>query len=450
MTSLNQGGQPTPTQSLAKVLLVVLATSSQVACASAGFGKSLGEQSSGYGYVPLDGLSVQSSYGDSCPANPTPADWLPLLEALPDLSVRYSVADYEPSGSLSFGPAKITTKDQLYRAVLDYVNVDSVPALFYAREIVGHHPNINNVELSRRGSLATQDVDGTYYEKPTYQPNSNESIVDYEVHILPEEIASQRKASTESPEDYLGTLIGVDTESDNFQDKVLKSGYTLVAIPIYIGVGMRLTAEVRALQGGIALSSLSSIGVDAEAKSLTGTLTVQTIGLNGKPIATTLPLPSKLDQTTIENGILAIGTDRSQIYSAASTDTDGLPTPRIVGLYSGIGTNPRLINQLYSELSRQRPTWYRPCGKSNSKTTGPKSPASDTTTKSPAPDATVGGKAASVDQSKPTTSGSAASVVDKKPVSTAKGHRKGAKAGGTSKVVVPRAQTSRTMGHPKG
>ena len=70
------------------------------------------------------------------------------------------------------------------------------------------------------------------------------------------------------------------------------------------------------LKSGIALTSLASIAAEAQRRALRGTLTVQTLGIAGKGIATALPLPSKLDQTTVENGILALGTSRSMLYGA--------------------------------------------------------------------------------------------------------------------------------------
>ena len=118
---------------------------------------------------------------------------------------------------------------------------------------------------------------------------------------------------------------------------------------------MRLAADIRALKSGIALTSLGAIAAEAEASALSGTLTVQTLGISGKSIATTLPLPSKLDQTTVENGIMALATARAIIYS---DDGDVYTVPRVVGLYSPVGSDPRLINAIYSELARSNAWWW--------------------------------------------------------------------------------------------
>lgn len=305
--------------------------------------KTLGEQSSGYGYVPLDGLAVDQTFdADSCKqasGMPSPK-WLPLLQSLPDLSVRFTVADFEPNGTLSFGPAKITASGQVYRAVLDYVNVDAIPENFYIRKFIR---KVDGAVVPT--NLRTQVLKG-------------EAVVAYEAILVGG--GTPREAS--APESLRAqNVISLTPE------KRANDGWDLVTVPVYVGIGMRLSADVRAMKDGISLSSLDAIGLNAESNALSGTLTVQTLGINGKSIATALPLPSKLDQTTIENGVLALGSSRAILYADNSNSTESKQddvheTPRIVGLYSPAGTDPLLINALYSELSKQQPRWDRPCG----------------------------------------------------------------------------------------
>lgn len=289
----------------------------------------LGERSSGYGYIPLDGLAVEQTLeSDSCKgwreftvsksASSTANElqgtkagtdpFKPLLESLPDISVRFAVASFDSSGGLTFGPAKITSKYGTYRAVLDYVNVDAIPINLQVSAIVSG----TRVKLSEARAYGKR-IDG--FDVKTHEQSTSTSVSD----------------------------------SD------------LVTIPVYVGVGMRVSADVTALEAGIPLVSLGAIGLEAQAKNLTGTLTVQTIGVTGESIAASLPLPSKLDQTTIENGILSIGANRSSIYKTQSPANGTTTTPRVVGIYSPIGSEPALVNAIYSELSRQRPKWHRPC-----------------------------------------------------------------------------------------
>lgn len=308
-------------------------------CESIGINKgplpsTLGENASGYGYIPLDGLAVdQTLEADSCKAWRELTDtkskfstavdirgekagedpFKPLLQTLPDISVRFAVASFDSSGGLTFGPAKITVKDKSYRAILDYVNVDAIPVSLWVTAFINKKP----VKIS--------DINGNV-------------VADY----------------------YEASVLSDPDQKPKYPES------QLVTVPVYVGIGMRLSADITAIEGGVQLTSLGAIGLEAQSKKLTGTLTVQTIGITGESVATSLPLPSSLDQTTIENGILSIGSNRAVVYRPV-TDSGGIyTTPRIVGLYSPIGSEPALVNAIYSELSRERPKWARPCKSVNS------------------------------------------------------------------------------------
>ena len=301
----------------------------------------LGEISSGYGYIPLDGLPITETLSaPSCNSwasyskndkNPNgsiahlnhdglnPFD--SLLNSLPDVTVRFAVAQLTANGGFSFGPAKVTAKGSYYRAILDYINVDVIPVRFKVTAI-------KNGDEFKVSSV-----------------NTNSNIYGFSATML----QGEKDGEDISPED-LGEII---------------------TFPVYVGIGMRLTSDVKALEGDIALTSLGIIGANAAAKNLIGTFTVQSIGVSGKLITT--PLPSSIDQTSIENGIMALATNRANIYNNKINTIDTIDdndknaisdinlTPRIVGLYSPIGSNPNLVNAIYSELSSNRPKWSRPC-----------------------------------------------------------------------------------------
>lgn len=270
----------------------------------------IGSYSSGYSYIPLDGLAVdQTDEGDSCRELIGKPITKPLLEALPDITVRYAIASLSADGSFSFGPSKITAKNNQYRAILDYVNTDAVPQLF---SIIAYKKD---------------PLSGTIIPTKLSQTAENE-IVSYNVTT----ISNDSKLSAENE----------------------KYGET-ISFPIYVGIGLRMSADLHALKSGISLGSFTGIGLEAQAENLSGTLTVQTIGVTGQSISTALPLPSKLDPTTIGNGIMSIGAIRATIYNEA------IKTPRVVGLYSPVGSNSALINAIYSELSINRVKWHRPC-----------------------------------------------------------------------------------------
>ena len=315
-----------------RAVLSALSVSALAACASAGgkLPRTLGERASGFGYVPLDGLAVSQEIDHAQCRSPKDTsknlDPLPLLESLPDLSVRFAVASFSADGGLTFGPAKVTIAGQAYRAVLDYVNVETVPVDFQL-------------------GVAVRDSNGKVHQQGILTPlGVGDTIVSYLARAVGSSVRTQFAFTIQTA-----------------KDTALKPGYDPITIPIYIGIGMRLSADIRAQKDNLTLSSLSAIAAEAQTDALSGTLTVQTLGLSGKSVATALPMPSKLDQTTVENGILALGTARSVLYTGTNQLGDVVTTPRIVGLYSPLGADPRLINAIYSELAKVRPTLGRVC-----------------------------------------------------------------------------------------
>jgi hypothetical protein len=129
-------------------------------------------------------------------------------------------------------------------------------------------------------------------------------------------------------------------------------------IPVYVGVGLRLTADLQVLRGTINLSSIGAIAAGVEAGKASGSLVVQTLGVTGKQVATSLPLPSELNQTTVQNAILSLDSIKAIIFDSQNT----VVTPRVTGIYLPIrnGTED-LVNRIVSELARSPIPWYRPC-----------------------------------------------------------------------------------------
>jgi hypothetical protein len=302
--------------------------------------KSLGEQSASYGYIPLDPLPIKTAeFAGSCTSSNS---YKPLLEALPDISVRFAVAELSSGGQLQFGPALVTSKGTAYRAVLDYINSDSVTLNFLVRKRIMRSGKPQWVPVSEEIDFSAQ-----------------ERVIAYEARVIPYQPSGEEvKDYIDLPSGFLPTGVRKPEVSQTASDE--NDGWERIAFPIYIGLGLRLTADIRALEGGIALSGLTAIGAKADAKGLTGTMTLQSLGINGLPTTTVLTLPSKLDQTSVEQSILAIGTGRAVIYTDSEKNKVTL-SPRVVGLYSPVGSDPRLINAVYSELSTIRVPWPRPC-----------------------------------------------------------------------------------------
>jgi hypothetical protein len=81
-----------------------------------------------------------------------------------------------------------------------------------------------------------------------------------------------------------------------------------------VGVGLRLISLIYTAEEGINISDLYSIGLAAKQEKLSGTLIIEVIGIKSKEVTSLIPLPSEINQTTIQNAMQALATIKSKIY----------------------------------------------------------------------------------------------------------------------------------------
>jgi hypothetical protein len=81
-----------------------------------------------------------------------------------------------------------------------------------------------------------------------------------------------------------------------------------------VGVGLRLISLITTSEAGINIGDLSSIGLAAKTGKLTGTLMVEIVGIKSREVTNLLPLPSEINQTTIQNAMQSMATIKSKIY----------------------------------------------------------------------------------------------------------------------------------------
>jgi hypothetical protein len=121
-----------------------------------------------------------------------------------------------------------------------------------------------------------------------------------------------------------------------------------VIVPVYVGVGLRLTANITVNEGSVDLGNLFALGAAAQAKQVSGTLVVQTLGISGESVSTIIPMPSEINASTIQNAIMALGAIKAKIY-----DTGTRINPRVVGVYNTLGGGQETINGFISSLLEQ-------------------------------------------------------------------------------------------------
>ena len=281
------------------------------------------EKLTNYGYIPLDALPVFQEPGRSC-TNGEKDTFKLLRDCLPDNTVRLAIGEFNASGGLDFGPLSVGAKNKSYQVVLDYVNNDVAYIPIYVR-------------------ASTRNDSGKVTYLPLYDVNvSNDSNIEYSVK------AATRKHVDANGEKIRGPKSG-EVENEQLSD------YHLVEIPVYIGVGLRLTATFRVLEGDVSLS-LGGLAAAAEANQITGSLVVQTLGATGKDIINLLPLPSEINQTSLQQAISAIGS-----IKATLGEESAILTPRVLGIYNPVAGGRRVIDGIISLLASKPVEWYRPC-----------------------------------------------------------------------------------------
>ncbi|WP_382326539.1 hypothetical protein ACFJGX_15790 [Hydrogenophaga sp. UC242_50] len=109
-------------------------------------------------------------------------------------------------------------------------------------------------------------------------------------------------------------------------------------IPLYVGIGLRMTASIYVVSGEVDLGSLFGLGAAAKANQITGTLIVQNMGIGSKEATDLLPMPNAISDASIQQAIISLASIKTKVYDAAE------PTPRVLGIYNTLGGNQETIN----------------------------------------------------------------------------------------------------------
>jgi hypothetical protein len=268
------------------------------------------ERVSGFTYVPIDPMPVMVVLPPEGGNSPTTKPLLKrfpasqVLEWLPDNTVRMSVESVDASGKASYGPVAIGNVGSVYRVTVDYINADTIPLSVWVRE---------NTRLDQRSGAPKYEIRATKgdFEQP-----------------------SALTATTQPTTENLNPIIQY-------------------SIPVYVGIGLRITADVQVIGSNATISGLGVLGAEAEANRIRGALVVQTLGVNGRSITGALPIPSELNQTTAQSALVAVGSIKALLFNDAETGT----VPRVVGMYVPFEADRRTINTLISILAQRTISW---------------------------------------------------------------------------------------------
>lgn len=289
---------------------------------------SLAETYSSYAYVPLDPLPIKRVPGDSCneKLESVPSGYklvpMDLLKALPDQMVRMAISQVSASGEMSFTTVTVGAKSESYKIILDLMGTDTVSVRYYAKRII-----VNNIPY-KAGMFKKTDYVNTEY------------AVGEKVGVF------QKIPSSYVTKYELLDVADGSTPPDGFEE---------ISIPVYVGLGARLTASFYVKEGKVSLG-LPAVAAAAAKGDVNGSLVVQTLGVSGSSIFANLPIPSELNPTTLQNALLSMGATKTMVYNK---ETD--KTARVVGIYNAVGLNQDFVNAVISALSRKRPEWSFPC-----------------------------------------------------------------------------------------
>lgn len=326
------------------------------ACINTSLPKSVSEKAGASTYIPLDPLPTQTLLGASCKVDQYETDIRhiesvfpeKIHNALPDHTVRLSISEFDSSGTLTYGIGSVGFEGKTYQVIIDYMNTDTVRGGFLVKRIVTWQDTKRPFRFGE-------------WKYEEYKAGTEVSIYDK----LPPTVYTRYEVIPNPIVPTFADFYGATNVKEGQSEVARLRGnkYQIIDLPIYIGVGARMTANLTVLKGEASLASLPEIAAEVRAGNITGTMIVQTLGATGELVGTNLPLPSEIDRSTIQSAILSVGS----IKTLMSGDTIHL-TPRVVGFYNTIGGGTSFVNGVISALTTHRVAWHQPCGYSHKKT----------------------------------------------------------------------------------
>lgn len=265
------------------------------------------------GYQPIDPIKINSEQKNDTIGIRN------ILKELPNEATRIAIGKLDMNGSISFGPFNIAKSGESYTIVVDYIKyiTTSIPAKFSSEYSEDDIENIKkNMYLDALDYYDEQSPTEEMHPKMDSTEIGKKQI-DKNIYFKTNhgEIKYKEIQKTESLKDFTYA---------NASDQDIK-------IPVYVGVGLRIQASVTVIKDSLNLNlgSLYGLGVAASQNQLTGTLVIQTLGISGETISSTIPIPGRINESTIQSAMQSLGVIKSKIYD---TKTDIVPQVVAFGL----------------------------------------------------------------------------------------------------------------------
>lgn len=206
-----------------------------------------------------------------------------IIKALDSSKIMFKTKILNSSGAVSLGPASLGSEGNTYKVTLDY--------LLYR----------------------TETIFSEFYPRRTIKYVLDKSM----------------------EEEFYKVDIG----------KMENAGH--VAVPVYFGVGIRVVATIKVLKGDVNLVSLQGLGVDAKNKNISGSISIERLGISGPAITDITTITTNITEESINSLLRDISTLKAKIYNDKT-----IIKPSIVGYYNSYPiTNEELESQKNSILT---------------------------------------------------------------------------------------------------
>ncbi|MCF0075184.1 hypothetical protein LZD49_32170 [Dyadobacter sp. CY261] len=257
------------------------------------------------GYQPIDPVRLPKSEKEE----------FGTIDCLPNEASRLVIGKLDNLGTLSYGSFNVARKGQSYSVIVDYIKYQTLSlSAQYAEsnKIISNdeYKNLVKAQPSLMGIL------------PHFQVEVIDGKIDDATKINPKKIIYTEQQLKIDQGKIQKSSFRFIPESSEFSEYNVDNALN---IPVYVGIGLRIQANITALKDSVNIGNLFGLGFAASENKIVGSLVIQTLGISGEKISSALPIPDKINESTIQAAIQAVGVIKSKIY-----DKDTHLSPQIV------------------------------------------------------------------------------------------------------------------------
>lgn len=249
-----------------------------------------------------------------------------IISEFPNEATRVAVGKINQSGSLTFGPFNVASNGESYSVIIDYIKfiTTAIPARYSENHTTKKYADYANNNYNFLGEkLDSQEIPENLKSKNV---------------LLSEQILSTNYGSVNE--------FNAELQSQSENLRLDKSQKHNIKIPVYVGIGLRIQANVTVLKDSVNLGSLYGLGIAASQNKLSGTLIIQSLGISGENVSPIIPIPDRINESTIQTAMQSLATIKSKIY-----DKKTKIKPQVVAFglpYSIIGAKDLIESSLHT------------------------------------------------------------------------------------------------------